>query len=79
MNVKKYINFLLFLMIGSFATCRFGIQHEINKIPLETREKMQEFDWIGIEWIGLGMIIQFLAVVSLILALVLRYKQRQIK
>ncbi len=81
MKKSKNICFVsfLFLTIVSFSTCHFGTQHEINKIPRETREKMQEFDWVGIEWIGLGMLIEFFAVVCLVLALVFWNKQSQIK
>ncbi len=54
--MKKQIKILLLsfllLTIASFATCHFGVHHEINKIPPETREKMKEFDWVGIEWMG---------------------------
>lgn len=45
------------LMIASFATCCFGVQHEIDKIPVETRARMGDTDWVGVEWIGRGMII----------------------
>lgn len=83
MKMKRHIKILLFsfllLTVVSFATCHFGVQHEINKIPPETREKMKDFDWVGIEWIGLGMIAEFFAVVCLMLALVFWNKQRQIK
>jgi hypothetical protein len=50
-----------FLLIASFATCHFGVQHEINKIPPEIRARMSDFDWIGIRWIAWGGAIFILA------------------
>ncbi len=81
MKKLKQICFIsfLFLTIVSFATCHFGTQHEINKIPRETRQKMSDTDWVGIEWIGLGVIIESLAFVCLVLSLILWIKTRQIK
>jgi len=61
-NIQTKLFFLfLFLLVTSFAACYFGVQHEINKIPLEQREKMTDFDWIGAQWIALGMVIFFFA------------------
>lgn len=62
------LSFLL-LTIASLATCHFGVQHEINKIPFEVRSKMTDFDWVGVEWITLGMFIQIAAFICLALAI----------
>ena len=71
--MKKFIRILLisflFLTVASFATCYFGVEHEINKIPVEVRLKMSDFDWIAVEWITLGMFIQTIALICLILAI----------
>ena len=34
-----------------FVVGRVGVEHEIAKIPAETRAQMGDFDWIGVEWI----------------------------
>ena len=71
------ISFLL-LTIVSLATCHFGVQHEINKIPPEIRSKMTDFDWIGVEWIKFGVFIQTIALICLVLAISL-YSFRLLK
>ena len=53
----------LLLMVASWATCHYGVEHEISKIPLEMRLGMSDLDWIGVEWIWRGMIILVVAVV----------------
>jgi hypothetical protein len=59
----------LLLSIASLATCHFGVQHEIDKIPPEIKARMSDFDWIGIEWIARGSIIFVFAAISAITAL----------
>jgi hypothetical protein len=59
----------LLLSIVSLATCHFGVQYEIDKIPPEIRARMSDTDWIGIEWIFRGMLIFFGAVISSVIAL----------
>ena len=54
--VKSLLLVSLLLLAASFATCRFGVRHEINKIPPETRARMADFDWIGAEWIMRGTV-----------------------
>ena len=54
----------LLLTAASFATCHFGVQHEINKIPPETRAGMADFDWVGVEWISRGLVLLVLAFAS---------------
>lgn len=39
------------------STCYFGVDYEIAQIPEEQREAMDDFDWIGVEWIARGMVI----------------------
>jgi hypothetical protein len=62
----------LLLVIASWATCHFGVEHEIGKIPAEQRALMADFDWIGAEWIGLGVTIFLAGALAAILALILR-------
>jgi hypothetical protein len=59
----------LFLTIASFATCHFGVNHEISKIPPEVRAGMQDFDWVGVKWIKRGMILELTAIISLVAGL----------
>lgn len=44
----------MLLVVASWATCHFGVEHEIAGIPAETRDQMADFDWVGVEWIGRG-------------------------
>ena len=37
---------------AGFVVGRVGVQHEITKIPAETRAQMSDFDWIGVQWIA---------------------------
>jgi hypothetical protein len=75
LNLKSVAIFLiaisLLLSIASLATCHFGVQHEIDKIPPEIKAQMSDFDWIGIEWIAGGSIIFVFAAISAITALTL--------
>lgn len=79
--MKRPFRFLvtlsLVLTAASFATCIFGVEHEINKIPPERRAAMSDFDWIGIEWIFLCMAIQAVAVLLAATAFVLWFLQRR--
>jgi hypothetical protein len=67
----------LVLMVASWATCHYGVEHEINKIPAETRAGMADFDWIGVEWIGRGIIILFVAVAIDCVALMMWLRERR--
>jgi hypothetical protein len=66
---KILIALSLLFSIASLATCHFGVQHEINKIPPEIKSQMSDFDWIGIEWIAGGSIIFVFAAILAITAL----------
>ena len=80
--MEKFIRILLIssliLTIVSPATCHFGVQYEINQIPVEVRSKMTDFDWIGVEWITFGVFIQTIALICLTLAISL-YSFRLLK
>ena len=67
-KVKIFLQASLFLTCASFATCHFGVQHEINKIPSEIRRGMADFDWIGVEWIALGTMALLAALVLALVA-----------
>jgi hypothetical protein len=82
-STRKIIKILLgtsiFLSFASYASCRFGVQHEINKIPPEVRAGMSDFDWIGIQWIALGAIALLGAILLAMIAAMLWMIQRQRK
>ena len=73
--MKKLIKALLviavLLFVASCATCYFGVEHEINKIPAERRAQVSDFDWIGIEWIMRGMVISLIAFICAFAAIAL--------
>src|SRR5687767_3559089 len=69
--------FSLLLMVASWATCHYGVAHEISKIPADTREGMEDFDWIGVEWIWRGTIILFVAIVLDLVALTMWFARRR--
>jgi hypothetical protein len=61
----------LLLTIASWATCHFGVKHEINKIPAEQRARITDFDWVGAEWITMGMIIFLVGILCALITFVL--------
>jgi hypothetical protein len=77
-NLHRVLFALSFLlMLASFATCHYGVQHEISKIPPETRARMSDFDWIGVEWIERGMIVLFVAIILACVALTMWLRGRR--
>jgi hypothetical protein len=66
---KSLAAFSLLLSVASILTCELGVRHEISKIPPERRAQMSDFDWIGDEWIALGMLIFLAAFLSAAVAL----------
>lgn len=81
LTVKSFtkISFLIFLLLTttSLATCHFGVESEIGKIPAEIRAGMSNFDWIGINWIFYGTIIQIVAFVFLFIGTILFLKSKK--
>ena len=53
----------VFLFVASMSTCFFGVRYAINQIPPEKLSRMQDTDWIGVEWILGGGILLVMAVV----------------
>jgi len=49
------------LLVGGMSTCYFGVQYEISIIPEEQRSQMDDFDWIGVDWIARGLAVSALA------------------
>jgi TRAP-type C4-dicarboxylate transport system permease small subunit len=80
MKLVKILLFTgLFLLIGSFATCYFGVQYAESQISPEIRSKMTDTDWIGIEWIGRGLLILLLALITLCSSLFLWLRRKYAK
>ena len=71
------ISRLLFLVaalifVGGLATCWFGVQHEIAKIPPDVRARMSDTDWVGVEWVARGMTVCGFALGILIISIAIR-------
>ncbi|HMV49355.1 MAG TPA: hypothetical protein PLD20_00030 [Blastocatellia bacterium] len=76
-SAKRLVWISALFLVASLATCHFGVQHEINKIPPEIRAQMSDFDWIGSKWIFRGMGILAVAIIFAATALVLWLIQRR--
>ena len=63
-------------MVAGVATCYFGIQHEIAKIPPEQRARMTDTDWVGVEWVALGSTIFAGGIVVLVITIAFRAWRR---
>lgn len=61
----------------SIATCYFGVNYEVSKIPPEVRKGMSDTDWIGVEWIGGGMLLSLLSIALFITAAILFLRQKR--
>ena len=53
----------VFFFVASMSTCFFGVRYAINQIPPERLSRMEDTDWIGVEWILRGGILLLIAVV----------------
>jgi hypothetical protein len=60
------------VFLGGVATCYFGVDHEIVKIPPEIRARMTNTDWVGTEWVLLGMVISAGGICILVIAFAFR-------
>lgn len=58
------------------ATCHFGVEHEISKIPPDVRARMSDTDWVGAQWVFRGMGIWALSLSSLLVSVILRLFQK---
>lgn len=56
-SIRLLFALSLLLFTLSLATCFFGVRHEINKIPIDTRARIGDTDWVGVEWILRGLFI----------------------
>ncbi len=67
----------LLLFALSVATCQLGVSHEVNQIPTDVREKMQDTDWVGVKWIWLGSGILLLSIFLMIAAAFTFWRQKK--
>lgn len=58
----------LLLFVASLATCYFGVGHAIRQQYPNGVPPGQDTDWIGVEWIGRGMILMLAAIAAIIIA-----------
>lgn len=81
--MKKAARILAYFSIlftaTSLATCHFGGQLEIDKIPPEVRAGMSDTDWVGAKWVFRGMFVFAISIVFAALSLTLWLIQRRRK
>ena len=64
------------VFIAGVGTCYFGVDHEIAKIPPHIRASMTDTDWVGTEWVALGMAISGGGIAILVIAFAFRARVR---
>jgi hypothetical protein len=74
---RKLTTAALLLWLCSFTTCFFGPLYVISKIPKERLARMSDKDWIGVEWIGGGMLLFLSGSVLALAALFQWFKQKR--
>jgi hypothetical protein len=62
--------------VAGMATCHFGIEHEIAKMPAEQRAGMTDTDWVGAEWGLRAMFIEACAIAVFVIAMAFRAWER---
>jgi hypothetical protein len=77
MKVCAVLAVLLFVI--SVLTCFLGVHHDIQQIPPEQRAQMADFDWVGVRWIAVGLVLLAMAVVSFAIAGVIYLTRRSPK
>jgi hypothetical protein len=73
-SAKRLFVVAILLLIGAFATCYFGVRHEIQDIPEHQRARMTDFDWIGVPWIERGIAIAGVALIVGSIAGILQWR-----
>ena len=84
--MKKAIRILLggslCLFVSSFATCYFGVGYAIRQRFPNGVPPGQDTDWLGVEWVGRGMILMLVAIAAVVIAVGLwlfqRYKRGRV-
>ena len=56
------------MFVASLATCYFGVGHAIRQQYPNGVPPGQDTDWIGVEWIGRGMILMLVAIAAIVIA-----------
>lgn len=78
-SIKGLLAASVLLTLGDCTVSYFGVEYEINKIPPAKRALMSDFDWVGFEWIMLGMLLQAIAFLLVFIALYRWFRQRRNK
>ena len=71
----RYAAVLTFL--GSGLTCFIGPRYTVSQLPAAQRGSMTDTDWIGVEWIGAGMVLLAIAVTLMIAAVVMSRRAKR--
>jgi hypothetical protein len=74
--IRMLLGGSLLLFVASCATCYFGVGHAIRKQYPDGVPPGQDTDWIGVEWIGRGMVLMLVAIAAVITAFCLWLFQR---
>jgi len=45
------------LLVTAVLASLLGVRYEISQLPIEQRNQMDDFDWIGMQWIFRGMVL----------------------
>lgn len=70
----------LMAIMAGIIVAKVGVESAISEIPQEQREQMDDFDWIGVEWIARGILFWLWAIGALVVgavALVFRPRLRK--
>ena len=76
---KKLLALATAIAVFSFALAVGGTKYEISKIPAEQRASMSDFDWIGADWVGVGILFLAIALILSLAALAIWFKHRHIE
>ena len=74
--IRRLLGGSLLLFVASYATCYFGVGYAIRQQYPNGVPHGQDTDWIGVEWIGRGMILMLVAITAIVLAGGLWFFQR---
>ena len=67
------------LLVASGLTCFVGPRYAVSRLSPAQRHSMTDTDWIGVEWIGIGMLLFAVAVVLILAAVVTSRRARRSK
>jgi hypothetical protein len=74
--IRTLLGSSLLLFVSSFATCYFGVGYAVRQRFPDGVPPGQDTDWIGVEWIGRGIILMIAATAATAIAGGLWFFQR---